>query len=343
MVSMTQSEQQVETLHIRFYRAYCGDAGKQQFHPAPIGDWLQRAGAMAFDGLPSRYHETGNGRRVHTVVDQPGAPVKFRLNRTKYRHVPPAELHGKVALDYLQQDQGLMDTWYAMAFDRSIANAQLTFIAIATTGNTAPNTLLRDYIKSKFPSDAAQLRIEQLAHKDILERIENMGDGTLFEISVTPSLVEPIRKVDSSLADALHASETLYPQMVLSQVIKPDKPGQSGLKDRFRPVMHALLGDAKHRTHVKRLRLGGMFGNSNRTTILNLLSNDLSVDVEVPYADTTVAVLDADSVYNAIQDAYTDLEYDIHEATEVSAWSEYAGGTRSTSSEPTARQPALLQ
>ena len=343
MVLLSQSEQQVESLRIRFYRAYCGDAGSRRPAPAPIGDWLQRAGAMAFDGQPSRYHETGNGQRVYTVVDQPGPPVRLRLNRTKYRHVPPAELHGNVDLNYLQQDEGLMDTWYAMVFDHNIADTQVTFIAIATKGNTAPNTMLRDYIKSKYPHEATQLRIEQLAHKDILERIENMRDGTVFEISVKPPFVETIRAVDNSLADALHASETVYRQMVLSQVIKPDRTGKSGLGDRFRAVIGLVVGNEQHRAYVTRLRLGGMFGNSNRTTTLNLLSNDLSVEVEVPYADRTIAVLDADTVYNVIQDSYTDMADAIHEAAEVSAWPEHADGTRGTSSGQTPRQPPLLR
>lgn len=229
-----------------------------------------------------------------------------------------------------------------MAFGHNVVDAQLTYIAIATKGNTVPNTMLRDYIKDKHPYEAAQLQIEQLAYKDIFERIANMRDGAFFEISVKPAFVETIRAVDNSLADALDASQTVYRQMVLSQVIKPDLTGRSGLGDRFQDVIGFVLGNEQYRAYVTRLRLGGMFGNSNRTTILNLLSNDLSVDVEVPYADRTIAVLDADAVYNAIQGAYADMAYAIHEATEVSAWPEHADGTRGTSSGQTSRQPPLL-
>lgn len=343
MVSLNQREQQVESLRIRFYHAYCGDAGTRRPRPALIGDWLLKAGAMAFNGHPSRYHEMGNGRRVYTVVDQPSPPLRLRLNRTKYLHVPPAELHGNVDLNYLQQNEGLMDTWYAMVFDHNIDDSEVTYIAIATKGNTAPNKMLRDYIKDKHRYEAAQLRIEQLAHKDVLDRISSMSDGTIFEIGVMPSLVEAIRAVDESLADALRASEAVYQQRVLSQVIKPDRIARFDLKERFRPVITFLLGNEQHRADVTVLRIGGMFGNSNRTTILNLLSNDLSVDVEVPYADETIAVLDADTVYNAIQGAYTDMEEAIHEAEEVSAWPEHADGTRGTSSGQTPRRPPLFQ
>lgn len=230
-----------------------------------------------------------------------------------------------------------------MVFDHNIDDSEVTYIAIATKGNTAPNTMLRDYIKDKHRYEAAQLRIEQLAHRDVLDRISSMRDGTIFEISVMPSLVEAIRAVDESLANALRASETVYQQRVLSQVIKPDRIARFNLKERFRPVITFLLGNEQHRADVTVLRIGGMFGNSNRTTILNLLSNDLSVDVEVPYADETIAVLDADTVYNAIQGAYTDMEEAIHEAAEVSAWPEHADGTRGTSSGQTPRRPPLFQ
>ena len=298
---------------------------------------------MDFDVQPSRYHERGNGQRVYTDIDQLGPPVKFQINRTKYRYVPPAEFGGNIDLDYLREGEGLMGTSYAMVFDHNPDDTQATFVAITTKGNIAPNAMLRDYIKDKYPDEAAQLRIEQLAHKDVLDRISSMGDGTIFEISVKPSLVEVIKTVDGSLSDALEASQTVYPQMTLSQVIKPDEIGRFGLRDRFQPVINLLLGNAQHRADVKILRLGGMFGNSNRTTIINLLSNDLSVDVEVPYADETIAVLDADTVYNAIQSAYTDMEEAVHEAAEVSAWPEHADGTRGTSSGQTPRRPPLFQ
>ena len=343
MVSRNQSEQQVESLRIRFYRAYCGEAASRRTRPAPIGDWLQRAGEMKFDRQPSHYHERGNGQRVYTDVDQLGLPVKFQINRTKYRYVPPAEFGGNIDLDYLREGEGLMGTSYAMVFGHNTDDTQATFVAITTKGNIAPNAMLRDYIKDKYPDEAAQLRIEQLAHKDVLDRISSMGDGTIFEISVVPSLVEEIRAVDESLADALRASGAVYQQRVLYQVIKPDRIARFNLKERFRPVITFLLGNEQHRADVTVLRMGGMFGNSNRTTILNLLSNDLSVDVEVPYADETIAVLDADTVYNAIQGAYTDMAEAIHEAAEVSACPEHADGTRGTSFGQTPRRPPLFQ
>ena len=342
MMTSQQNDPQTESLRIRFYRAYYGDTGNQRLYSVPIGKWLLSAGAMAFGGQPSRYHDTGKGQRIYTEVDELGPPVMLRINRTKYRGVPPAERHGNVDLSYLEPDEGLMDTWYAMVFDHNINDTQVTFIAMATKGNTSPNMMLQEYIKSKIRNEATQLRIEQLAHKDILERISNMGDGTMFEISVKPSMVETIRAVDDSLADALRASQTVYVQRELSQVIKPDNLGKYGLINRFRPVINLLLSNERHRTDVTRLRVGGMFGKSNRTTIINLLSNDLSVEVEVPYVDDTIALLDAPAVYNEIQEAYNSMADAIYEAVELSAWPEYSDGTNGTSFGPTQRQPPLF-
>ena len=342
MVLQHSAPVQVENLRIRFYRAYIGDAKVRQPQPAPIGAWLQLAGTLPFDHHPSRYHDTGNSRRVYAEVDQQGPPAKFRLNRTTYRGIPPAELLGNVNLNYLQQDAGLMDTWYGMIFHRTISGVPATFVAIATKGNTAPNVMLRDYIRHKC-SDATELQIDHLAHKNILDKLASMGDGTIFEIGIKPSFAEQLKAVDTSLADALQASEKVYPQRELSQVIKPDSASYFALKDRFVNVINFVLGNEQNRTAVTKLRLGGFFGDSNRTTILNLLSNDLSVEVEVPYSDETVAVLDPDTVYSAITDAYITMADAIHEAAEVSEWSTYADSTGGISSGPTHRQPPLWQ
>ena len=256
--------------------------------------------------------------------------------------MPPAEQRGKVDTEYLSPGKGLMETWHAMAFDENVPGGQATFVAIATKGNSSPNTILRDYIKDKFPQEASQLKIEQLAHKDILGKIQTMGDGTLFEISVKPSFVEQLRAVDSSLADALQASQNAYKQSELTMVVKPDKITRGGLRNRFLGVIGFALDNEQRRANITKLRLGGMFGNSSRATILNLLSNDLSVEVEVPYPDGPIAILDADTVYNRIQDAYTGMASAIHEGTEMSEWPARSGGTSGTSSSPIHQQLSLF-
>ena len=344
MVAQLPLQQQPESLRVRFYRAYIDDTANRQQSLIPIGNWLQRAETLEFDRQPSRYHETGNGKRLYTVVDNANSlPTQFRLNRTTYQGVPPAEWLGNIGTNYLSQGQGLMgDTWHMTAFEHGCQAAQATVIAIATKGNIAPNTMLRDYLNAKFPAETAQLKIEQLAHRDILERITTMGDGTLFEITVRPSFVEALRAVDSSLADALQASQNVYEQRELTQNIRPAATGRFGLRERFQPVIGFILGEPQHRTYVTKLRIGGIFGNSNRTTIINLLSNDLSVEIDVPHTDPTFAILDANAVYAAIQDAYTGMADAITEATEVSAWGTQFAGTSSTSSGSTPRQPPLL-
>ena len=342
MLPQQTPPQPTESLRVRFYRAYLDGAVNRQPLAPPIEYWLQQAASLPFVGDPSRYQEIGNGRRVYTVVDRVRAPMLFRINRTTYQGVPPAELLGNIGTNYLAQGQGLMNTWYSAVFDHITSAGQATVLAIATKGNVAPNTMLRDYIYDKFPIDAATLKIVQLAHKDLLNRIAGMGDGTLFEISVRPAFVETIRAVDSSLADALLASQNVYAQNELTQIIKPARTGRFGLLDRFQRVIDLALGNEQNRSSVTKLRLGGLFGTSKRTTIINLLSNDLSVDVEVPYIDQTVAILDHDAVYAEVRNAYTVLASAISEATEVSTWQGPEIGTNNDSSGSTPRQPPLL-
>ncbi len=342
MVNQQTPQQPTESLRVRFYRAYCDDPTNRRPTPAPIGIWLQKGESFSFVGQPSRYHEIGNGRRVYTVIDRTQSPILFRINRTTYQGIPPAELLGNVGTNYLAQGQGLMNTWYSTVFDHSTSNGLATIVAIATKGNVAPHNMLRNYIQDKFPDEATALRIVQLAHRDLLSRIEGMGDGTLFEIGVRPAFVESIRAVDRSLADALQASQNVYTQNELTQVIRPARTGRFGLRERFQEVIDLVLGSEQTRTSVTRLRLGGLFGASNRTTIINLLSNDLSVEVEVPYIDQTFAILDQNAVYAEVQNAYTVLAGAINEATEVSTWQGSEIGTSDASSGSTPRQPPLF-
>ena len=343
MVAQFTPQQQVESLRVRFYRAYIDGAANRRQGLVPIGTWLQRAEALEFDGQPSRYQETGTGKRVYTVIDRAiPSPTQFRLNRTTYQGVPPAELRGNIGTNYLSQGQGLMeDTWHMTAFEHGSQATLTTVIAIATKGNIAPNTTLRDYLNDKFPAETAQLKIEQLAHRDILNRLATMGDGTLFEITIRPAFVETMRAVDDSMAEALQASQNVYEQRELSQTIRPVVTGRFGLRERFEPLIRSILGNPEYQTNVTKLRIGGIFGNSDKATVINLLSNDLTVEIDVPRTDQTFAILDANAVYTAIQEAYTSMGDAITEATEVSAWGTQSDGTSSTSSGSTPRQPPL--
>ena len=341
MTTPSQPHQQTDTRRVRFYRAYLADSHGRSLAPAPIKDWLVRAGALGFDRQPSRYYEPGDGWRVYTEVDQGHPPVRFRLNRTKLRHIPPAELHGHIDTTYLSQDEGLVEPWYAVAFEQQDQTQEGTIVAIATKGNIALNTHLRLYIQDKFPSEATNLKIDQLAHKNTLSRIANMREGSQIVIGIKPSLLEVIRKANMSLADAYQASYNVYPQRELTQVIKPFRDGRFDLAAAFRPVIDLLLGEEEHRSQVTILCIGGLFGTSNKTTTINLLSDDLSVDIEVASLDQTFTVLDQDSVYKDIEDAYTAMETAIQEASEVSIWPAHGDGTSVTSSELTPRQLSL--
>lgn len=341
MLARNQFQQPVESLRVRFYRAYLDGATSPQTAPVPIGSWLQSAERLLFDRQPSRYHEIGDGRRVYTLTDQLQSPTRFRLNRTTYQGVPPKEWLGNIDTNYLTPGQGLMDTWYSTVFDHVTANEQLTIVAIATKGNIALNTMLRDYVQNKCPIGVAQLKIEQLAHKNILNRINTMREGSYFEISVKPAFVESLRAADTSMADAMQASQNVYEQSELSQIIKPVSTGRFGLRERFQNVIDLALAN-EHRTAVTKLRIGGLFGTSNRTTIINLLSSDLSVEIDVPVTDPVFHILDSNAVYDAIQSAYMSMADAISEATEVSIWQGRASGTAGTSSESTPRQPPLL-
>ena len=294
-------QQSTETLRVRFYRAYLENTENQEQNAAPLGEWLQKIEKLPFEGQPSRYLERGNGRRVYTKIDTIQPTCQFRINRTTYQGIPPSELHGEIDTEYLDQGQGLMDTWYATMFDHITPISQVAIVAIATKGNIAFHIMLRDYIEDKIQSEAALLKIEQLAHRDILKTITSMGDGTLFEISVKPAFVEKVRAVDSNLADALKASQNVYEQKELTQVIRPDRAGRHGLLSRFIDPLKFMLGDDQNRALLTRLRLGGMFGAATRATIINLLSNDLCVDIDVPYINERFAVLDRRAVYAEIQ------------------------------------------
>lgn len=336
-----QYQQSNQRLRVRFYRAYLGNATDIQPAPTCIEDWLRQVQSLGYNGQPSRYHEIGNGRRVYTEIDHHVAnPMRFRIYRTTYQGIPPAESSGKIDTAYLRQGQGLVDTWYGCIFNHSNTNRQPAVIAITIRGNTAPNNMLREYIQAKLPSDTANLKIEQLAHNDILARLASMGDGTLFEISIKPSFVETMRAVDSSLADSLQASQNVYEQYELTQSIKPAPISRFGLRARFQGVIGFILGAEEHRTQVTRLRIGGMFGSSTRATVINLLSDDLSVEIDFHSTDPVFAIPDLNDVYNAIQDAYYSMEDAIDEAMEASGWLD---GTSEDSSVQTAQQPALFQ
>ena len=316
---------------------------RAQKRPAPIKRWLEKAQNIQFDGEPSRYHETGRGYRVYTELDETSPHIKFQINRTKYQGIPPAELNGNIGTSFLSPGQGLLDTWYAIAFDTEHLHGQATVLAITTKGTRAPNNLLRNYLRDKFPDESQTLTISQLAHKDILKRISHMNGGTLLEIAVKPAHIHAIRAVNESMADAFQASQDLFPQSELTQTIKPATELRPQFLQEFLPLIAKLLSNRDHNTAVTKLRFGGFYGQSNKTTIINLLSNDLSVEVQIPTNDPTFTTFDSTTVYAELQQAYEDIEPAIREATEVAEWPSPTDGTNDTLLPQTPLQQELFR
>ena len=342
MQSHHPEPQHEETLRIRFYRAYIEGDPNHPAIAAPIKQWLEQAQNLLFDEAPYKYHETGNGHRVYTTLEQTSPQILFQINRTQIQGIPPTELKGDIRTDYLSPGQGLSTTWYAAAYVNLPTGLPSTVLAIATKGTRAPNNVLKAYIQNKFPDESKHLNINQLAHENLLETISNMTQGTLLEIGIWPSRIQTIRAADANMADAFEASHNLFPQTEITQTIKPSIQHRSRFINKFVPFVRKLLSDPEHRTAVTKLRFGGFYAGSSKTTIINLLSNDLTVDVQIPTNDPTFITFDPETVYAELQKAYDVMKDAIQNATEVAEWQAHTDGTKNTSLVPTLSQPSLF-
>ena len=270
---------------------------------------------LSFEDTRTRYHDQGNGKSLHTVVDTSSNStdqICFRLCEVNRERLPQTEKEGVVSDLPLEDGQGLLEISHGIVFKPGLIGA------ISTYGPDMTN--LKKYIHGKAQIRPQGLQIKPLVASDIVEKIQKLEYISLFNFKISPSQLPIIRGVWESLDDALNSQLAVWDeQRALEVIVRPRPDSQrSALRRLMQPLL--ALADPDIRTMLSpsttNYKIKGQLEGYARQVILDVLSGSLTTEEEVKRINTRNQTLENDSAYHAIRKAYDALEPDIKESME---------------------------
>ncbi len=299
---------------ILFFRADIGnDAGGRPlpFYPSAA---LGAIDALPFSHGPSgRYELEDNGNALCLFNHSNGQGLAARFCRVRRSGLPQLERAGQISNLDLPAESGLLEAIHVVFFPQ-------TNIVGAEYNHYGPRvSRLGSYLYDKSNKAVPRAVFLSLLRGDAAEQLERLTDMRLLEFSIRPPFVDFVRQANQSLGDAFAAnSRVLENPEILQVTLKPQKEDRQGLLTRIRESLRILFGSNEILEGAERLQVRGKCEDSGQVETIDLLKDQLVSVKSIVRMGERSRALDSASAFEAIREAYQQLEDDLEKAAGVS-------------------------
>ncbi len=297
---------------ILFYRIDCGtdDAGEPiAYDPGPP---LRRINGLPWT-MTGRYQPNSDGSVTCSWIDRVQANQRMQLATVRRTALPLME-DGSGTLSSLgiPASAGLAEITHLTFFPSNILGAVFNFYGPRPTR-------LANYLKSKVPGTPADLTIEPLIKTDVAEELERFETLRLVDLRIRPSYVSVVEEADESLGAAFDATtKAVTDDLQEAQIVlKTGRKRDADLGTSIRGFVRRLLGRDDLHENATRFQVGGLDTDTQRTAVVDLLSDKLVSTKRIIKESTRSRALDNNSAYNAIQQAYDELKDELEAAASL--------------------------
>ncbi len=298
---------------IYFYRAYIGtDEGgcPLNFDPKPA---LAKIGSLGFtDDDAGRYEFDADGNAL-CLINHPGnSNPTIRFCRVRRTGLPQIERRGNITNLNLAANTGLLEAVHVVFFPNNIVGSEYNHFGprLSKLGN---------YLHEKSGKAIPRAIFRPILQGDAAKQLERLGEVRVLDMSIRPNFIKTVRQADESLGDAFNANAQVVDGLESVQlVIKLQKEGRQGALGRFISPLRTLLDGDKLRQNTDRLQLRGRCVDTDRVETIDLLKDRLISTKRIVRMNERSRALDPESAFQTIDQAYQELEKDIHAAPDIS-------------------------
>jgi len=309
---MPQPRRRTQTVarNIHFYRAVVRAGptkGKlpDNFNPTTA---LERIDALTFDA-DGRYHEDGD-RTLCGWVDKASEPARVRLAVIRREGLPWVERRGVLEALQIPAAAGLVEQIHVRFFDHNIVGCDFNFY-----GPRLPT--LGRYLRAKGGPSVQKVDFEPLVRQDVAALMEQYNALRVFTLRVRRADLDLLEKLDASLAAAFRAQEKLSKADELEIVLRPKAYSRGNLGKNMLARAKRL---AKHKDIdglATRFKVEMIPGDGGASQEINILDDHLISEQPILRQPGRGRALDADSAYQAIDQAYEELKEELLRAASI--------------------------
>jgi len=247
------------------------------------------------------YHEVEE-RVTCGWLDRTADPVRVRVADIRRTNLPQLEAAGALTRLEIDERAGLAEQVHIQFFPDNIAGSEFNFYGPRMTR-------VAGFLRAKLGLDIGFL---PAIRGSAVEQLERLDGVRLFQLSITPALIDEVGRTDPTLASMFRSAREFGQGERLEVVIRPRKYGREPLGERVRESMLGLVRSPRILDGADVFRTAGSEGG--RRVELNLLQDDLRVERPVRRLGDGSRALDPASVYAAIESAYDELRDELARA-----------------------------
>ncbi|HEX4066720.1 MAG TPA: hypothetical protein VHZ09_11915 [Acidobacteriaceae bacterium] len=299
-----------------FYRVNAGihpDTGEPK--KVNFANALSQLGAMPFsEADDGRYLATNDDKQLCCWVDNLASPVRLRLVAIRRNQHPPIENAGAFTALVLPAGCGLADITHLVLFPDGICGAEFNFYGPRASA-------LSYYSAIKLKSWCPPFRLNPLVRPDLAAKLAAMQDIKVLNLKVRASYASVLEQTNSDLGSAFRAtinavSAREQDELELVFVRKRGKK----LTPRSVPsaLMEGIRKLAKRpdlREQASIFKITGADSAGSRP--LDILSEQFTAEQTVMPAQGSMGGVDSESMFSAIEAAYSDVQAQLAAASEL--------------------------
>jgi hypothetical protein len=163
---------------------------------------------------------------------------------------------------------------------------------------------------------------EQLLQHDALKKLEHMVGIRKFRLRVRESFSSSIEQADQSLGKAFQAAKEIGQAKEIEIILSTGRGSSiwDSLGMNILNTAKKLLSLEDAYTDMVSGEIRGRNEITGQLETIDLLSDKLVAEKRIPRMENHTNALIGDLVYNAISEAYTELEEQLLEAVGVTLW-----------------------
>lgn len=286
---------------ISFYRGFFWK-DDEQVEPRDI---FSHIGSLPFT-RQGRYLPLGTGNSRSMYVDSVDLPMRLIIGTKRESGLPLMELEGdRTPLD-IPETGGLYEPMHFMIFPNNVIGFEYN--------SHAPRIgSLKSYLPQKAPTLVDKVELIPLMRSDIRQEISRMGNIRLFNLAIHRNMADHLEILNDNLIDALnHAFRENEYSEVLEIVLRPKKYSKGWINLSFLNRIPQFISEAREDLEVAKIRAENL-DNDGKVEDFNLLSLFVSTRRDVDPIDEDHRVVNAESMFHQINEAYHELLPEIND------------------------------
>lgn len=301
-----------ETLerNIYFYAADVGVDDSGRLLPFDPTTPLQHIDNMPLRG-PDRRLPLPDDKASYCWVDSHSPPQRLRIANIRRSGFPFVESQGNLQSLSIPADSGLSDHIHVVFFENNIVGADYNFYGPRISG-------LQNYLAAKAADWCHNLSFGALVDPDTAQRLNRYEELRVLELRMRPADAEILRNYSRGLAGAFDAAnEFLDEDAQFEVVLRPKSHSRRGIgREALETVKRMFLND-ELRERASRFRVQGINQLGDTENFIDLLSDDLVVRKPMVRQDVRSRTVVAESAYQAIIEAYAEVESKLARASRL--------------------------